>query len=64
MEYAIEELYEQDATLVCRRMPVLLRSRNGIKTGTKKCQRLKKKLGLRSLYLDSYGKNHMCPKVS
>lgn len=33
-----------------RRMPVLLQSRYGIKIGAKKCQRLKKKLGLRSLY--------------
>ena len=31
-------------------MPVLLQSRYGIKIGAKKCQRLKKKLGLRSLY--------------
>ena len=33
-----------------RRMPVMLQSRYGIKIGAKKCQRLKKKLGLRSLY--------------
>ena len=31
-------------------MPVMLQSRYGIKIGAKKCQRLKKKLGLRSLY--------------
>ena len=50
LEKAIEELYEQDATLGRRRMPVLLKSRYGISIGEKKCHRLKKKLGLRSLY--------------
>jgi putative transposase len=50
LEKAIEELYEQDATLGRRRMPVLLKSRYGISIGAKKCHRLKKKLGLRSLY--------------
>ena len=44
-EKAILELYEQDATLGRRRMPVMLQSRYGIKIGAKKCQRLKKKLG-------------------
>ena len=49
-EKAILELYEQDATLGYRRLPVMLQSRYGIKIRAKKCQRLKKKLGLRSLY--------------
>lgn len=50
IEKAIRELYEQDATLGRRRMPIMLQTRYGIKIGAKKCQRLKKKLGLRSLY--------------
>lgn len=49
-EKAIEELYEADATLGRRRMPVMLHRRYGIKIGAKQCQRLKKKLGLRTLY--------------
>ena len=40
----------EDATLGRRRMPILLKSRYGINIGAKKCHRLKKKLGLRSLY--------------
>lgn len=49
-ERAIETLYEEDATLGRRRMPVMLKRRYGIEIGAKKCQRLKKKLGLRTLY--------------
>ena len=49
-ERAIEQLYEEDATLGRRRLPVLLQRRYGIEIGAKKCQRLKKKLGLRTLY--------------
>ena len=49
-ERAIEQLYEEDATLGRRRMPVLLQRRYGIEIGAKKCQRIKKKLGLRTLY--------------
>lgn len=49
-ERAIEQLYEEDATLGRRRMPVLLLRRYGIEIGAKKCQRIKKKLGLRTLY--------------
>jgi transposase len=49
-ERAIEQLYEEDATLGRRLLPVLLQRRYGIKIGAKKCQRLKKKLGLRTLY--------------
>ena len=48
-EKAIGELYEEDATLGRRRMPVLLQRRYGIEIGAKKCQRLKQKLGLRTL---------------
>ena len=47
---AIEKLYEEDATLGRRRMPVMLQRRYGIKISQKKCARLKKKLGLRTLY--------------
>ena len=47
---AIEKLYEEDATLGRRRMPVMLQRRYGIKIGEKKCERLKKQLGLRTLY--------------
>ena len=50
IERAIEQLYEEDATLGRRRMPVLLQWRYGIEIGAKKCQRIKKKLGLRTLY--------------
>ena len=49
-ERAIEQLYEEDATLGRRRMPVLLQRRYGIEIGAKKCQRIKKKLGLSTLY--------------
>ncbi len=47
---AIEQLYEEDATLGRRRMPVMLHRRYGIKISQKKCARLKKQLGLRTLY--------------
>ena len=49
-ERAIEQIYEEDATLGRRRMPVLLQRRYGIEIGANKCRRLKKKLGLRTLY--------------
>lgn len=49
-ERAIETLYEEDATLGRRRLPDLLQRRYGIEIGAKKCQRIKKKLGLRTLY--------------
>lgn len=49
-ERAIEQLYEEDATLGRRRLPILLQRRYGIEIGAKKCQRLKKKLGLLTLY--------------
>ena len=42
-ERAIETLYEEDATLGRRRMPIMLKRRYGIEIGAKKCQRLKKK---------------------
>lgn len=47
---AIEQLYEEDATLGRRRIPVMLHRRYGIKISQKKCARLKKQLGLRTLY--------------
>ncbi len=47
---AIEKLYEEDATLGRRRMPVMLQRHYGIKISQKKCARLKKQLGLRTLY--------------
>ena len=53
-ERAIEQLYEEDATLGRRRMPVLLRRRYGIEIGAKKCQQIKKKLELRTLYPHRY----------
>ncbi|MDO5472501.1 MAG: transposase [Akkermansia sp.] len=49
-ERAIEQLYEEDATIGRRRLPIMLQRRYGIEIGVKKCQRLKKKLGLRTLY--------------
>lgn len=49
-ERAIEQLYEEEATLGRRRMPLLLQRRYGIEIGAKKCQRIKKKLGLRTPY--------------
>ena len=47
---AMEKLYAEDATLGRRSMPVMLQRRYGIKIGEKKCERLKKQLGLRTLY--------------
>ena len=47
---AIEKLYEEDATLGRRRMPVMLQRRYGIRISQKKCARLKEQLGLRTLY--------------
>ena len=49
-ERAIETLYEEDATLGRRRLPDLLQRRYGIEIGAKICQRIKKKLGLCTLY--------------
>ncbi len=47
---AIAELYEEDATLGRRRMPIMLQRRYSISISEKKCERIKKQLGLRTLY--------------